>query len=109
MSATYRQSSEVDDKKLERDPENLYFARAPRIRIGAELVRDHVLASSGLLTKEIGGPSVKPYQPKGLWEAATSGRGLLMNYVQDHREDLYSARDVHLYQTYGPSSYHAHV
>ena len=89
MSATYRQSSEVDDEMLERDPENLYFARAPRIRIGAELVRDHVLASSGLLTPEIGGPSVKPYQPKGLWEAATSGRGLLMNYVQDHREDLY--------------------
>ena len=89
MSATYRQSSEVSKKELERDPENLYFSRAPRIRIGAELVRDHVLASSTLLVDDIGGPSVKPYQPKGLWEAATSGRGLLMNYIQDHNEDLY--------------------
>ncbi|MDX2245848.1 MAG: PSD1 and planctomycete cytochrome C domain-containing protein [Bacteroidia bacterium] len=89
MSATYRQSSEVNREKLEKDPENLYLARAPRIRYPAEVVRDHVLASSGLLVSEIGGPSVKPYQPKGLWEAATSGRGLLMNYVQDHEEDLY--------------------
>jgi hypothetical protein len=89
MSATYRQSSEVNSKKLEKDPENLYFARAPRLRIGAELVRDHVLASSGLLVPEIGGPSVKPYQPKGLWESASSGRGSLMNYIQDHNEDLY--------------------
>ncbi|MEZ4828259.1 MAG: PSD1 and planctomycete cytochrome C domain-containing protein [Bacteroidia bacterium] len=89
MSATYRQSSEVSRDKLEKDPENIYLSHAPRIRFGAEVVRDHVLASSGLLTQEVGGPSVKPYQPKGLWEAATSGRGLLMNYVQDHHEDLY--------------------
>src|SRR5690606_5929052 len=55
----------------------------------AELVRDLVLASSGLLVREIGGPSVKPYQPEGLWEASTSGRGLLATYRQDHGEDLY--------------------
>ncbi|MEZ4771579.1 MAG: PSD1 and planctomycete cytochrome C domain-containing protein [Bacteroidia bacterium] len=89
MSATYRQSSEVSREMLDKDPENLYLARAPRIRFASEIVRDHVLASSGLLTPTIGGPSIKPYQPKGLWEAATSGRGLLMNYVQDHNEDLY--------------------
>ncbi|MEM7372320.1 MAG: PSD1 and planctomycete cytochrome C domain-containing protein [Bacteroidota bacterium] len=89
MSATYRQSSEVKEKHLNTDPENLFFARAPRNRLGAELIRDHVLASSGLLNTEIGGPSVKPYQPKGLWESATSGRGLLMNYVQDHGPELY--------------------
>ncbi len=53
------------------------------------MVRDHVLASSGLLNPEIGGPSVKPYQPEGLWEAATSGRGLLQSYVQDQGADLY--------------------
>jgi hypothetical protein len=58
------------------------------MRLSAELARDHVLASSGLLTKEIGGPSVKPYQPKGIWEVATSGRGLT-KYIQDHEEKLY--------------------
>lgn len=89
LSATYRQSSEVSRKALEKDPENLYLSRAPRLRLPAELVRDHVLASSGLYNPEIGGPSVKPYQPKGLWEKATSGRGLLMNYIQDHGDDLY--------------------
>ncbi|MEM8891686.1 MAG: PSD1 and planctomycete cytochrome C domain-containing protein, partial [Bacteroidota bacterium] len=65
MSATYRQSSEADKRKLERDPDNLYFSRFPRRRLNAEFVKDHVLASSGLLNPEIGGPSVKPYQPDG--------------------------------------------
>ena len=55
----------------------------------AEVVRDIVLSSSGLLNKTIGGPSVKPYQPKGLWEAATSGRGVLATYQQDHDSALY--------------------
>lgn len=89
MSATYRQSSEVDSRKLERDPDNLYFSRFPRKRLKAEWVRDQVLASSGLLNPEIGGPSVKPYQPDGVWEASTSGRGLLRTYIQDHGDDLY--------------------
>lgn len=89
LSATYRQSSEVTDKELERDPENIYLARAPRLRLSAELVRDHVLASSGLLNPEIGGPSVKTYQPDGIWEVATSGRGLLASYIQDHGQSLY--------------------
>lgn len=89
MSATYRQSSEADKEKLNIDPENVYFARAPRNRFLAEVVKDHVMASSGLLNNEIGGPSVKPYQPKGLWNAATSGRGLLMKYIQDDGDDLY--------------------
>ena len=87
-SATYRQSAVVSAKKLEIDPENIYLSRAPRLRLSAESVRDHVLASSGLLVPEVGGPSVKPYQPKGLWEAATSGRGLT-KYIQDHEEKLY--------------------
>lgn len=55
----------------------------------AELVRDMVLASSGLLNYTIGGPSIKPYQPPGLWEMATSGRGLLSSYKQDHGDKLY--------------------
>lgn len=89
MSATYRQSAVVTPEKLATDPDNIFLARAPRSRINAEFVRDAVLASSGLLVKKIGGPSVKPYQPEGLWEGATSGRGLLSMYVQDHGESLY--------------------
>ena len=88
-SATYRQSAVVKKEKYERDPENVYYSRAPRNRLQAEFVRDLVLASSGLLVKKIGGPSVKPYQPSGLWEASTSGRGVLATYQQDHEEDLY--------------------
>ncbi len=89
MSATYRQSAKVTAESLKKDPENKYLSRAPRLRVKAEMVRDMVLASSGLLVKTIGGPSVKPYQPKGLWEAATSGRGELATYKQDKGESLY--------------------
>lgn len=88
-SATYRQSAKASDEKLKKDPDNVYLARGPRQRLTAEFVRDMVLASSGLLVKKIGGPSVKPYQPKGLWEAATSGRGVLATYKQDHGDSLY--------------------
>lgn len=88
-SAVYRQSAIVDKEKFERDPDNVYYSRAPRNRLKAEFVRDLVLSSSGLLVKKIGGPSVKPYQPSGLWEASTSGRGVLANYIQDHDEALY--------------------
>ena len=89
LSATYRQSSVVTPEKLEADPDNILLARAPRYRIKAEFVRDHVLASSSLLVKTIGGPSVKPYQPAGVWEGASSGRGSLAKYVQDHGDNLY--------------------
>lgn len=88
-SATYRQSAKVTDEKLKTDPENIYLSRGPRYRLPAELVRDMVLSTSGLLNPKIGGPSVKPYQPKGLWEAATSGRGTLRTYQQDKGDALY--------------------
>jgi hypothetical protein len=88
-SATYRQSSQISKDKLTIDPDNIYLARAPRLRLPAENIRDFVLASSGLLVPTIGGPSVKPYQPEGLWEAATSGRGELKTYIQDKGEKLY--------------------
>ena len=71
------------------DPDNRLLARGPSHRLSAEMLRDQALAVSGLLVPRIGGPSVKPYQPKGLWEAATSGRGVLASYVQDHGDDLY--------------------
>jgi hypothetical protein len=89
MSATYQQSSDATSAALKSDPENIYLSHSPRLRLPAENVRDHVLASADILNPEIGGPSVKPYQPKGLWEMATSGRGSLMTYIQDHNQDLY--------------------
>lgn len=89
MSATYKQSGKISEAAFQKDPENVYLSHAPRLRLQAEGVRDMVLASSGLLVKTIGGPSVKPYQPKGLWEAATSGRGVLATYKQDIGDALY--------------------
>jgi hypothetical protein len=88
-SNTYCQSGNVSKKQLEIDPENIYYSRAPRLRFKAEIVRDWVLSSSGLLNPEIGGPSVKPYQPKGVWESTTSGRGVLASYKQDRGPNLY--------------------
>lgn len=89
MSATYKQSSKMSDNSIKTDPENIYLSRASRIRFPAETVRDHLLSASDLLNPEIGGASIKPYQPKGIWEIATSGRGSLSRYVQDHGSDLY--------------------
>ncbi|MEI7735261.1 MAG: PSD1 and planctomycete cytochrome C domain-containing protein [Ferruginibacter sp.] len=89
LSATYQQSATISETQLKKDPENIYLSHAPRQRLPAEFVRDMYLSSSGLLVKKIGGPSVKPYQPKGLWEQATSGRGVLASYKQDHDDNLY--------------------
>ena len=89
MSATYRQSAVVTPDKLKNDPDNILISRGPRSRLPAEFIRDMVLASSGLLNKTIGGPSVNPYQPPGLWENTTSGRGQLASYRQVHGPNLY--------------------
>jgi len=89
LSSTYRQSAVITPEKLARDPDNALLSRGPRNRLSAEFIRDLVLASSGMLVRTIGGPSVKPYQPEGLWEAATSGRGVLATYRQDHHDSLY--------------------
>ena len=89
MSATYRQSSEIKASALALDPDNIYLSRSSRLRFKAEFIRDIVLKTSRLLNTEIGGPSVKPYQPKGLWEGATSGRGVLKTYEQDRDSALY--------------------
>jgi hypothetical protein len=86
MSATYRQSSRVTPELMQRDPENRLLARGPRIRLSAEMVRDQALAAAGLLVEKVGGPSVKPYQPAGLWKEVTM-QGL--DYTQDHGTDLY--------------------
>ncbi|HEX3935431.1 MAG TPA: DUF1553 domain-containing protein, partial [Puia sp.] len=89
MSATYRQSAVFTPDKYKNDPDNVLLARGPRTRLPAEFIRDMVLASSGLLNKTIGGPSVNPYQPPGLWESTTSGRGQLASYRQVHGPNLY--------------------
>ncbi len=89
-SATYRQSSRVTPELREKDPENRLLARGPRHRLPAETVRDNALAVSGLLNGEIGGRSVLPYQPPGLWEEMAFGDGFSMQeYVQSHGKDLY--------------------
>lgn len=85
LSATYRQSSRASPELLARDPENLLLARGPRHRLRAEEIRDNALAISGLLSPRIGGPSVKPYQPEGLWEEAGTGK----HYDQGKGEALY--------------------
>ena len=87
LSATYQQSSRVTDELYERDPENRLFARGPRFRLDAETVRDNALQTSGLLAAKQGGPSVKPYQPAGLWESVSYDSEV--SYVQDTGDDLY--------------------
>ena len=87
MSSTYRQSSRATKERLDRDPENRLLARGPRFRLDAESIRDNALAISGLLRNKIGGPSVKPYQPAGLWEAVSYGGDL--TYEQDEGDSLY--------------------
>ena len=88
-SATYRQSAEVTPEKLEKDADNRLLSRGPRFRMDAEMVRDYALAASGLLSDKIGGPSVKPYQPPGVWEAVAMIGSNTRNYKQDHGESLY--------------------
>jgi hypothetical protein len=91
MSSTYRQSSATSKKLSERDPGNVWLARSSRYRLSAEMIRDNILFSSGLLHQELGGPSVKPYQPDGLWEAISvgiKGRGET-EYIADQGEKLY--------------------
>ncbi len=89
-SATYRQSSNVTPLLVEKDPDNRLLARGPRFRLPAQIVRDQALAIAGLLVQEVGGPSVKPYQPPGLWKELTG-----LDYRRDagenlHRRSLYT-------------------
>jgi cytochrome c553 len=84
-SDVYRQSSRVTPDLLARDPENRLLARAPRLRLSAEMIRDQALAISGLLVDRVGGPPVKPYQPPGLWQELAGGSG----YSAGKGDDLY--------------------
>ncbi|HTE20217.1 MAG TPA: PSD1 and planctomycete cytochrome C domain-containing protein, partial [Armatimonadota bacterium] len=90
-SAAYQQSSRVTPALLARDPHNRLLARGARFRLPAEMIRDNALAISGLLDREreVGGPSVKPYQPGDLWRELAAGDQEAKGYVQDHGPDLY--------------------
>jgi hypothetical protein len=88
-SAAYRQAATTTKEKLEKDPQNRLLSRGPRFRMDAEMIRDYALASSGLLVRKIGGPSVRPYQPPGVWEAVAMTGSNTRNYKQDSGENLY--------------------
>ncbi len=88
-SAAYRQSAQVTPEKLQVDPQNRLLSRGPRFRMDAEMVRDHALAASGLLVPKIGGPSVRPYQPDGVWEAVAMPESNTRLYKRDSGESLY--------------------
>jgi hypothetical protein len=92
-SAAYRQSSRVTPELFNRDPENRLLARGPRFRADGEVVRDSALYMAGLLAEQLGGPSVKPYEPPGLWEAVSFNNS--QKYVPDrgpaqYRRSLYT-------------------
>ncbi|MFZ4767410.1 MAG: DUF1553 domain-containing protein, partial [Roseimicrobium sp.] len=89
MSATYRQSATVTPEKLEKDRDNSLLSRGPRFRMDAEMVRDYALDVSGLLSPKMGGPSVRPYQPEGIWDVVGLPGGDTRTYVQDKGENLY--------------------
>ena len=95
LSATYRQSSQSSPELQEKDPDNLLLARGPSYRLPAEMIRDNALASSDLLFEQVGGPSVKPVQPSGLWQEKTSSTHILRKYEPDlgqaqYRRSLYT-------------------
>jgi hypothetical protein len=95
-SATYLQSSATSPARREKDPENRLLARGPRRRLGAEMIRDNALAIAGLLVEKIGGPSVKPYQPAGLWKQLTNREKYQQVYRADTGDGLYR-RSVYTY------------
>jgi hypothetical protein len=88
-SGTYRQSSRVTPEMLHRDPSNELLARGPRFRLDAEVIRDSALAMSGLLVEKIGGRSVKPYQPEGVWEAVAFVGSNTSAFKPDEGDALY--------------------
>jgi len=90
LSATYQQTAKVTDEIIALDPENNFLTHAPRLRLTAEMIRDHALSISGLLNRTVGGPSVRPYQPPGLWaETIGGGGGSLAKYVIDEGDKVY--------------------
>ena len=96
-SATYRQSAQVTPEKLERDADNALLSRSPRYRLDAEIVRDNALTLSGLLYTKIGGPSVKPPQPDGLWKAVGFTGSNTDTFVKDTGADKVYRRSLYTF------------
>jgi mono/diheme cytochrome c family protein len=88
-SSAYRQSSATTQEKLDKDPQNRLLSRGPRFRMDAEMIRDYALSASGLLNQKIGGPSVRPYQPPGVWEAVAMIGSDTRDYKRDEGNKLY--------------------
>jgi hypothetical protein len=88
-SAAYQQSGAATERKLEVDRDNRYLARGPRVRLDAEVLRDQALAVSGMLVRKMGGPTVKPYQPAGLWKVVAITGSNTRIFEKDSGESLY--------------------
>ena len=95
-SSTYRQSAAATPEKREKDPHNRLLSRGPRFRMDGEMIRDAALSCSGLLVGTLGGPSVKPYQPEGVWEAVAMPESNTHFYRPDHGDRSVSPQPLHL-------------
>ncbi|MBK1881542.1 DUF1553 domain-containing protein [Luteolibacter pohnpeiensis] len=101
-SATYQQSNRITPEKLEADPSDRLLSRGPRFRMDAEVLRDTALQASGLLVEKVGGPSVKPYQPEGIWEAVSMPESDTLHYKQDSGEALYRRSMYTFWKRFAP-------
>ena len=97
LSATYRQSSRVTKDRLAKDPDNRLLSRGPRFRLDAEMLRDQALFVSGLLVEKLGGPSVKPPQPTGLWEAVAYTGSNTARFTADSGRDKVHRRSMYIF------------
>jgi Protein of unknown function (DUF1553)/Protein of unknown function (DUF1549)/Planctomycete cytochrome C len=101
-SHSYRQSNIITAEKLEKDPSNRHLSRGPRFRMDAELLRDTALQTAGLLNSKVGGPSVQPYQPEGLWETVSMPESDTFHYKQDTNEGLYRRSMYSFWKRFAP-------
>ncbi len=101
-SRSYRQSQQITPEKLAADPANRLISRAPRFRMDAEVLRDAALQASALLNPEVGGPSVKPYQTPGIWEAVSMPESNTLHYQQDKGSALYRRSMYSFWKRFAP-------
>ncbi len=109
LSATYRQSATTTPEKQEKDPQNKLLAHGPRFRMDAEMVRDNALAASGLLVRKIGGPSVRPYQPEGVWGSSGHDRQQHARLQAGCGRELVSAQHVHHLEARGSAGFDGYI